>query len=344
MSMTLKQRARVALSIRDHLQQRGLACQGQVCERANSLLASLMRIQGLRDKLQRCLAKGWQAAAKQTVGAIESALYDLPHQADGVKYAIQECNAPLPSAREICRDIEQAEEEFGDIEYSRQGHALSVNTEPIELEGLYLGEFQISLILDGLTETRSDAAFRITALDPHPASANESVTHPHVNEERLCAGDAGAAIQSALRTGRVCDLFMLVRSVLTTYNPESPFVSLDDWDGVSCYECGYTMTADDSHWCQFCEESYCDECFSYCSRCDESACVRCLDKCPICEESMCPSCLTHCPHCGKLQCRNCVDDEMCPCHEEEPEDVEPEESGTDEAQTATRQPEIIATP
>ena len=61
------------------------------------------------------------------------------------------------------------------------------------------------------------------ALDPHPAALNDAVTHPHVSDERLCTGDAGAAIQAALAAGRVFDFFTLVRSVLVTYNPESPY-------------------------------------------------------------------------------------------------------------------------
>ena len=341
MSLTLKQRARIALSIREHLRKRGLVCQEQVCERTNAPLAALMRIQALRGKMHRCLARGWPASAKQALSAIESALYDLPHQIDGVKHAIQECNVPLPSARDIYRELVQAEEEFGDIECSDQGRSVSVTTEPVELEGFYLGEFQISLILDQLTEIRPDAACRVTALDPHPASSNEGVTHPHVNDERLCPGDAGAAIQAALKAGRICDFFMLVRSVLTHYNPGSPFVSLDEWEGVSCYECGYSMDNEHAHWCEFCEESYCDECYSWCRRCDDSACVRCVDKCPVCEDSMCPSCLTHCPHCGKVQCRNCIDDERCPCHEEEPEDVESEEAAANEAEARTGRREVV---
>ena len=65
--------------------------------------------------------------------------------------------------------------------------------------------------------------YRVVALDPHPAGSDESVTHPHVRDEQLCAGDAAAAIRSALAGGRICDFFLLVRSVLDRIQPRLAF-------------------------------------------------------------------------------------------------------------------------
>ena len=36
--------------------------------------------------------------------------------------------------------------------------------------------------------------YRVIALDPHPATKSESITHPHVQDERLCEGEGHAAI------------------------------------------------------------------------------------------------------------------------------------------------------
>ncbi len=41
-------------------------------------------------------------------------------------------------------------------------------------------------------------------------------------------------IRTALEQGRLCDFFSLVRSILNTYSPDSPYVSLYDWCGVAC--------------------------------------------------------------------------------------------------------------
>ncbi len=100
---------------------------------------------------------------------------------------------------------------------------------------VYLGEFEIQLQLAGQGESHDhEELYRIVAVDPHPATSDESVTHPHVRDECLCAGEAGAAICSALTSGRICDFFLLVRSVLKEYNPKSPFVPLDKWNGICC--------------------------------------------------------------------------------------------------------------
>ncbi len=42
---------------------------------------------------------------------------------------------------------------------------------------------------------------------------------------------------AALTEGRLLDFFMIVRQVLQTYSPDSPYVSLDDWYGRQCSDC-----------------------------------------------------------------------------------------------------------
>jgi hypothetical protein len=124
---------------------------------------------------------------------------------------------------------------------------LAVTTEVIELHDVYLGEFEIVLNISQLPRERGSDTFLVRAKDPHPAASNRSVTHPHVNDEQICPGDASAAIRAALCNGRICDAFMMMRSVLLVYNSGSPHVSLDSWGGTSCYECGYTVSENYVH-------------------------------------------------------------------------------------------------
>ena len=146
--------------------------------------------------------------------------------------------------------------------------------------------------------------YSIVALDPHPAACNEAVTHPHVSDEGLCAGDGGAAIQMALANGRICDFFLLVQAVLTTYNSGSPYISLDNWYGTPCYDCGYSMDTEDAHWCEACEHDYCSECISCCEKCEGWFCRGCLTECEICGDLYCRGCMTTCPDCGRELCMN----------------------------------------
>ncbi len=234
-----------------------------------------------------------------------------------VEHAIEAAEMKIPSLRELHADLQQLCEEFGGVRYSAAEHFLAAATEPIELEGVYLGDFEIRLDLQRLGDARSlHNAYTIVALDPHPAGSNDAVTHPHVSDEHLCAGDAGAAIGAALTGGRICDFFMLVGSVLTTYNPDSPYVSLSEWSGRPCYDCGYTMADAEDYFCNGCEESFCSECTMPCMRCEETYCRGCLTQCRVCGDSFCHGCMTTCPECGEPICQNCVDDEACECLEE----------------------------
>jgi len=110
-------------------------------------------------------------------------------------------------------------------------------TEPITLEDVYLGPFRIQLELnkdirlssvEALSELYQGGAYHVIALEPNLAATDASVNHPHVSNERLCEGDGYAPIRAALEQGRLCDFFTLVRSILNTYSPDSPYVRLDD--------------------------------------------------------------------------------------------------------------------
>ena len=127
---------------------------------------------------------------------------------------------------------------------------------------------------------------------PH---ATKSVTHPHVQDERLCEGDGRAAIAGALSDGRLYDFFTLVSQVLHTYGKGSAYVELDRWDGVLCDDCGDTMDEDDRYGCQRCDDTLCPSCAVTCQQlpgdvllASAVALVR------ACGESYCSSCLAMC--------------------------------------------------
>ncbi|MEX2673359.1 MAG: hypothetical protein WD294_14755 [Phycisphaeraceae bacterium] len=104
------------------------------------------------------------------------------------------------------------------------------------------------------------------------------------------AVDAGVAIRAALTSGRLCDFFLLVASVLTTYNSGSPYVSLDEWYGDPCSDCGRRMHENDSISCENCEQDYCSACTGCCDCCDQTHCLGCLKTCTACKEDLCDHC------------------------------------------------------
>jgi hypothetical protein len=208
---------------------------------------------------------------------------------------------------------------------------VAVRNEPIELQGLYLGPFELVIEIGELTEPERPMPCRVVALDPQPAASNDAVTHPHVSDEQLCAGDATRAIESAIANGRLCEALMLIRSVLRQYNPASPYVAIDEWSGEPCEECGYRMSEDIRCLCEACDRVVCDECIAICQGCDTPICPRCIDRCEGCDEPFCDRCLRVCDGCGDQFCEACIEDSLCEtCNEKEPDhgqETNEEESG-----------------
>ena len=332
MELTQRELLRLAEIIHHQLQLLQGSRYGEVIRRTQDMIENLGQLRRTSDLLAICLGRNWNAAAGQMTDRIVQNLRDLPYHAGELEQMAESSKMKMPPIRDILADLQQTQEEFDQFKYVEDGELLVVTTEAIELEGWHLGEFEIQLHIASLAEMkRHSSIYRIVALDPHPAACNESVTHPHVSDEHLCEGDASAAIQAALTNGRICDFFQLVMAVLTTYNPNSPYVALADWEGRPCYDCGYTMSADDTHWCSSCENDFCDDCTSYCRRCDETTCRGCLEECTVCGDLVCSSCKTTCPDCGRLICRNCLDEQQCPCIEERQENEENEDERNDES-------------
>jgi hypothetical protein len=233
----------------------------------------------------------------------------------------------VPRLRDIFLDLEHLQSEFEEVRVDWDAEALVAVTPPIELEDVYLGRFAIELHWNRLARFAS-GCFDIVALDPQPAEANESVTHPHVRDSSLCPGDADSSLRRALEQGRVADAFLMVRSVLTHYNVRSAYVALSDWDGVRCSSCECFTAREDCSTCAECGGSYCDDCISACSSCDVSSCADCLSGCTCCgatacdeclsrvgDERLCSNCLRTCPACEEEVARDEIDAETGWCNE-----------------------------
>lgn len=317
---TDRQLWRIAQGVHEQLRALRLTRLGQVVRQMDLLCEQLFRIQSTQRKLELAISHRWLAAASRVSDAARNTMRDIPYFMGEVDQALATCGNQEPPLRDIIGDLFQIRQEFEQVKYDHQQQTLSVVTDPIELDNIYLGEFEIVLKLGRLRESRHNNAYSVKALDPHPAATNSSVTHPHVSDEHLCEGDASAAIGSALANGRLCDFFLLCRSVLQQYNPSSPYVSLADWNGRPCHECGSIVSDDETYWCSACENDFCSDCISGCRRCGESLCDGCLTECSACGDRVCHSCSTSCDDCGRSLCQTCLEEGRCPCLEERKEE------------------------
>ena len=263
-------------------------------------------------KLGKSLECNWLKAAAVCNSRIDRLLDDMSYSIQRMKQFTSRDEQKAPSFQSVFDELEQLRQEFDEVELEESENTISVVTEPITLEGLYLGPFRIQLDLGKLSSLHKDSTYFVVAVDPHPAATAEEVTHPHVSNEKLCEGDGYTAIKAALEQGRLTDFFTMVKGILNTYNPDSPYVSLSDWDGTACYDCGYVMSSEDSYYCYQCEMDICSECSTYCRYCEETVCLGCAGQCQVCEEPMCSSCVRECAGCGKLCCEMCLKEDLCP--------------------------------
>lgn len=323
MPLSHREMARAAQQTHEWLKTLRVSRFGNIASKLGSVLSGMERLQTLGRRLRICTSRNWLTAAAEVSDRLSDCLGWVVRDIEKVQNAANRSDVSIPSVSDVAADLRQAESEFGQLRYDRKAAMLSVTTEAIRLGDVYLGEFEIQLQLSTPGESAgSKDMFCVVALDPHPAASDDTVTHPHVREEQLCAGDATVAIQSALSQGRICDFFLLVKSVLSQYNSGSPYVSLANWEGGACYDCGSYFGSGSFYTCPACEHDFCDDCMSYCRCCETSYCQECLTTCSACDDSFCTGCMTQCPDCRKPICKTCLEDNQCPCQQEKDNDDE----------------------
>lgn len=263
--------------------------------------------------------RGWDSSARLLESRVKEVLSQL--QA-AVTLAIGHSSNSMvlkPSLRDQYQELIQLQIEFDQVEVERKRGVIAAITDAIELKDIHLGPFRIELQLARLASAADMSVFNIVALDPHPPATSEDVTHPHVRDNQLCAGDATAPINHALREGRICDAFLAINAVLHTYNPHSPFVRLADWHGTPCADCGCSVDEDCSYYCDDCGQSFCEDCYSICDICQTSCCRGCLEKDSVSEQLCCKGCHRTCGRCSRMVDADSFesDIELCPgCHEQ----------------------------
>jgi hypothetical protein len=270
------------------------------------------KAQTLVGQIERIAQRGWQGAVVQLRRDLELELEYCRDRLDRVINILQTPLPPVPSLADLYQEISSLSQEFENWQIDIKNHELAVTTEPIVLEGIRLGAFEIRLDWDQLGEA---SLYRVVALDPNPAASSSSVTHPHVQNERLCEGDGRVGIQSALKEGRFTDFFLIVAQLLRTYARGSAFVELDDWEGVLCDDCGESVYSDERFCCNHCDAAICEHCARSCCWCDSTFCSNCLISCVVCNDDYCSLCIDRCKICHQNVCKNCQINGVCEeCH------------------------------
>lgn len=299
-------------------------------------------LQRARHRCQLALKHGLMLCLPGLQHDLLYALRNLVEQSISLRTNFECRHQEKLSCRHWFQEVEQLYEEFNTVTFQPEAGKLRVETPVITLEGICLGSFAIDFKKEG--HDLSIQRFEIVALQPEPAATDSAMTHPHVREGELCAGDAKVPIKAALESGRLVDAFLLIQSVLQTYNSRSAYLKLDQWYGISCTDCARSIHPEDSHSCHGCDHPLCDQCYHSCSSCSSTYCPECIQGCSSCKGSYCEACLesserngkqlcrdcrTSCGRCGKLVAVEEIDEEEQVCldcvDEEEPQSITPDE-------------------
>ncbi|MFO0938657.1 MAG: hypothetical protein U0798_19315 [Gemmataceae bacterium] len=254
---------------------------------------------------------------------IISTLDDLDRSFNRIRVPLDEATDefnPSPgdySLHHWLAELHQLEEEFDDLRVNWKAKTISVTTDPITLQEIHLGRFSIVFGWNRVGTLSGSRCFDLIALDPNPAQNKDRVTHPHVQEEELCAGEASHPLENAINEGRLADAFLMIRSVLMTYNAGSPYVPLEEWESRSCGECGDSIDLDESRSCETCLGELCTNCAGSCCQCSDTRCPNCLSSCETCQESCCPGCLETIQR--KALCSSCIG-RCAECHSRFPKE------------------------
>lgn len=105
--------------------------------------------------------------------------------------------------------------------------------------------------------------------------------HPHIGEDgEICLGEARAAIFAAISR---CDLYSIVdivESMLSEYNPRSPYLSIEKILGLEvCHLCGEIDDDEEIRDCDDCDDPTCSNCIQYVNTPDGDRylCDSCMD-------------------------------------------------------------------
>ena len=310
---------RMAGRIHRQLSTQSMALRSEWQSAATELFSRLQTME--RNWRAACRARdnGWYFAATARARQVSAEAASIEFAATNLAWQPILPQTNPPTLRTIVEELGQLEHEFEDVEIDLKQGLVGVRTDRIVLEEIDLGPFSIELHVGRLAERQGSDCFKCVAVEPNPAASRDDTVHPHVQDGHLCAGDATLPIQAALRDGRIADAFVMIRSVLQTYNDDSPYISLENWHGRRCEDCDYVTDSDGMYFCEGCQRDVCEDCYSSCDMCDAGCCRSCLETDTVSGNQCCCACRHECSECERTVDKENfdADTQLCPaCLEE----------------------------
>jgi len=309
-----KSMIRMAGKVQEVLENRSIERDRTLQAAVDEILLVSRLVKKQRKAFQCAQFHAWSCSAASVEETIISRVKQLHESASELlNHTRSRSRLPIPSLREMYEELVQLEAEFTAATLDLKAGVISVETEPIELEGIYLGPFRINLSLAKLSRNATPAVFDVEALDPNPAASNSETVHPHVQDGQVCTGDASVPITHALQDGRLADAFLAISSVLHTYNPSSPYIALDDWNGTRCGDCDCLVDERETSICDKCGTTVCEDCSGICDQCQNVFCMSCLEELNESDGTyLCSGCRAKCEECERFAVASEMKEGLCP--------------------------------
>ncbi len=282
-------------------------------ERISELTQHLKELTKLFTKV---IEKQWLASAARLKMRMDSVSIDIKcrteamaSDADGIIAGLRN----YPSQLDLTEDLKAVEKEFGGLHYDQDDDEIVVISEDIIFSNVNLGSFEIRIPI-----SMGGSRVTIVACNPNYPAADEETTHPHVQSNTMCLGRGTDQFYDAMQQGRILDAFTILNSILETYNPDSAYVKIENWnrdsdDYEECNDCGDEISIEEATSCHKCSSSYCRDCVFECSGCQEYYCAYCISrssKCSICKgKHLCGDCTYQCKTCKEIFCNECINDD-----------------------------------
>jgi hypothetical protein len=148
--LSSRQIYRIASRITEQLNQNRLSRYAETQRRLGQLVHRTQSLHSAQRMLEVAISRNWTAAAARLAYGLGRNLGDIAYWVSEARDATRLEEPPTVSVREVAAELLQAQKEFSLLAYSAEEAALSAFTEPIELEGVELGEFEIQLQIDCL--------------------------------------------------------------------------------------------------------------------------------------------------------------------------------------------------
>lgn len=248
-------------------------------ERLNSMLdEALQRIQEISDTSEAESILDYLEEGRNPEALLEFVEETRQNMSRVIEEArdVMENPPECPDFDDIVSVIDRLEEstriEWTEINYNGIRPVLTFIIEDVTLydmetdSELELGDIEIGLVPfpPGLDD--GDPLLRVLGRNLSSTHSFHGYPHPHISVERaslgwgdMCLGDVSSHVDNLLPNLELEGIIDVVESAVRTYNPESPYTYLAQWNGDMCSGCG-DLRAPDSLQRTSDGEPLCDSC------------------------------------------------------------------------------------